>query len=136
MKEVMVRAWEIAKEAVVKFGGKAIEYIAEALKLAWAEFKNAQIVEVVTHCEETAYALFQFMNTDSNGFDRSARVWAKPRDFFRIYFNLNGWNGYLQLSKETFKITKWDFDVKCYHKTVDEIKRIVEEYNANGVVTA
>ena len=40
MKAVMTRAWKIAKEAAVKFGGKAIEYIGGALKMAWEEFKN------------------------------------------------------------------------------------------------
>ena len=39
-KEVMTKAWEIAKEAVKKFGGKAIEYIAEAMKMAWADAKG------------------------------------------------------------------------------------------------
>lgn len=39
-KEVMTKAWEIAKEAVKKFGGKAIEYIAEAMKMAWAAAKG------------------------------------------------------------------------------------------------
>ena len=135
MKVVMKRAWEIAREGVAKFGGKVKEYFAEALKMAWAEFKNAA-VDVVTHSPETAYALLQFMNKDSNNFDRSARVWAKPTDFFRIYFNLNGWKGYLQLCKKTFVITKWDYEINHYHITVDEIKRIVEEYNEKGYVTA
>lgn len=40
MKNVMVRAWEIAKEAAVKFGGKVKEYFAQALSMAWAEAKN------------------------------------------------------------------------------------------------
>ena len=39
-KEIMKKAWKIAKEAVKKFGGKAIEYIAEALKMAWAAIKD------------------------------------------------------------------------------------------------
>ncbi|MCE2069305.1 hypothetical protein ACXOJ3_09560 [Streptococcus thermophilus] len=39
-KEVMKNAWGIAKNAVKKFGGKAIEYIAEALKMAWADAKG------------------------------------------------------------------------------------------------
>jgi hypothetical protein len=39
MKKVMVRAWEIAREGVQKFGGKVKEYFAVALKLAWKEFK-------------------------------------------------------------------------------------------------
>ncbi|PWA05486.1 hypothetical protein DCC39_18035 [Pueribacillus theae] len=41
MRNVMKRAWEMAKEGAKKFGGKAIEYIAESLKLAWKEVKNA-----------------------------------------------------------------------------------------------
>ena len=40
MKNVMVRAWEIAKAAVVKFGGKVKEYFSQALTMAWAEVKQ------------------------------------------------------------------------------------------------
>lgn len=39
-KTVMTNAWKIAKESVKKFGGKAIEYIAEAMKMAWAIAKG------------------------------------------------------------------------------------------------
>lgn len=42
LQKVMTRAWEIAREAVVNFGGKAVEYIAEALKMAWAEVKEVR----------------------------------------------------------------------------------------------
>lgn len=41
MKNVMKRAWEIAKEGAKKFGGKAVEYIAMALKMAWSETRKA-----------------------------------------------------------------------------------------------
>jgi len=40
MKNVMVRAWEIARKAVVKFGGKIKEYFAQALAMAWKENKK------------------------------------------------------------------------------------------------
>jgi hypothetical protein len=33
----MTRAWEIARAAVAKFGGKIREFFAESLKSAWAE---------------------------------------------------------------------------------------------------
>lgn len=46
MKKVMVRAWEIAREAAAKFGGRAIEYIAGALKMAWAEIKKPKFITV------------------------------------------------------------------------------------------
>lgn len=34
---IMKRAWVIAKEAAVKFGGSSKEYLAGAMKMAWAE---------------------------------------------------------------------------------------------------
>ena len=40
MKNVMTRAWEIAREGVKKFGGKVKEYFAQALVMAWAEIKK------------------------------------------------------------------------------------------------
>ncbi|MBO2943599.1 hypothetical protein JJQ72_06355 [Paenibacillus sp. F411] len=46
MKNVMVRAWEIAKAAVVKFGGKVKEFFARALAMAWAEVKAPKYTEV------------------------------------------------------------------------------------------
>lgn len=49
-KEIMKRAWEIAKKGQEKFGGKAIEYIAEALRMAWKEAKQPkEIVLKVRH---------------------------------------------------------------------------------------
>lgn len=45
MKNVMTRAWEIAKEAVVKFGGSAVEYLSGALKQAWKEVKQVINIE-------------------------------------------------------------------------------------------
>jgi hypothetical protein len=40
MKNVMSRAWEIAKEGADIYGGKVREYFATALRLAWKEIKN------------------------------------------------------------------------------------------------
>lgn len=39
---IMIRAWNIAKRAEVKFRGKASEYFAMALKMAWAEYRLAK----------------------------------------------------------------------------------------------
>lgn len=52
MRDVMVKAWEIARKGHAKYGGKVSEYFAEALKLAWAIIKAGeqapQSVEIVT----------------------------------------------------------------------------------------
>lgn len=37
--DIMRRAWQLAKDAAAKFGGKAKEYLSEAMKMAWAEAK-------------------------------------------------------------------------------------------------
>lgn len=47
MKQVMVRAWEIAKAAVVKFGGKVREYFAASLSIAWKEIKAMEEIQLV-----------------------------------------------------------------------------------------
>jgi hypothetical protein len=36
-KAVMIRAWQIARAAAAKFGGKVREFFSESLKQAWAE---------------------------------------------------------------------------------------------------
>jgi len=40
MKNVMKKAWEIARDGVRKFGGIVTEYFAEALRMAWAIVKK------------------------------------------------------------------------------------------------
>lgn len=40
MKNVMTRAWEIAREGAAKFGGKVKEYFQQALVIAWSEIKK------------------------------------------------------------------------------------------------
>lgn len=47
-KSVMKRAWQIANQGCLFFGGKASQYIAGAMKMAWAEIKAAaDKVEIV-----------------------------------------------------------------------------------------
>lgn len=73
MKKVMTNAWMIAKNAAKKFGGKAIEYIAGALKMAWEEAKKSG----KGLAEEQVKALI------AKGFIR----WSKY-DKDRLYFDL------------------------------------------------
>lgn len=66
---IMINAWEIAKNAAKKFDGKAIEYIGGALKMAWKMAKGLS--------EKQIKAL------EDKGFNR----WTKyGKD--RLYFNL------------------------------------------------
>lgn len=44
-KQVMVKAWEIAKKAEARYGNKAIEYIGESMKWAWLFIKEEQMLD-------------------------------------------------------------------------------------------
>lgn len=78
MKNIMKRAWEIAREGFIKFGGKVKEYFAEALKLAWAEAKQPAVKEV------TVQDLNKALEEMYGGY--SANVWKKY-GHERIYVN-------------------------------------------------
>lgn len=66
-KEIMIKAWKIAREGQKAFGGKVREYFAQALKMAWAQAKNEIDVEAL----------------EKKGFSR----WTKG-DMDRLYFNI------------------------------------------------
>lgn len=66
-KEIMSKAWEIAREGQKEFGGKVTEYFAEALKMVWAEAKNSINIEAL----------------EKKGFNR----WTKG-NMDRLYFSL------------------------------------------------
>lgn len=51
MKQVMAKAWELAKQGAAKFGGSSKEYLASSLQIAWKEqkemAKEKEVQEVV-----------------------------------------------------------------------------------------
>ena len=66
MKNIMKEAWRIAKEAAAKFGGRAIQYIAEALRMAWAAVKAPKaVIDRIEELEEMGFRRWQ-----KNGMDR------------------------------------------------------------------
>src|SRR5699024_902516 len=82
MRNVMKKAWEIAREGQKKFGGKVSEYFAKALKIAWAIVK--QVKEKLT-LEEIARKIGnKYFNEVNENFD--VRVW-KNYGKVRIYVN-------------------------------------------------
>ncbi len=55
MKNVMTRAWEIAKEAEKASGYKAVEFFAEALRMAWKEAKEMTDEEKIAVLESKGF---------------------------------------------------------------------------------
>ncbi len=72
MKNIMTRAWEIARDGQNKFGGKVSEYLSQALKMAWADnsvtkvsWENANGIEIemsVEHVTERVVGVNEFTN--------------------------------------------------------------------------
>lgn len=84
MKNVMAKAWEIAREGVRKFGGKVKQYFAVALKMAWDEVKEA-----TKSVEEKALEAFdkiarRWSNRDA---EQKITIWEKGAHK-RIYLNV------------------------------------------------
>ena len=67
MKQIMKRAWEIAKAAARTFGGRASEDIALAMKEAWKEIRTMKkdITERIEELEAMGFRRWQ-----KNGMDR------------------------------------------------------------------
>lgn len=70
-KQVMVRAWSLAKQAVSKFGGKAVDFFRSALAIAWKEIKNGVHVEVRT---DRAAQLVKSLNVSLKLAERLVKV--------------------------------------------------------------
>jgi hypothetical protein len=80
MKTIMTNAWKIARNAAKKFGGKAIEYIGGALKMAWQAAKELT--------EKTISAL------ENKGYNR----WTTD-DHDRLYLNIYKHEGMMHYGK-------------------------------------
>ena len=102
----MTRAWEIAKAAVVKFGGYAKQYISVALKAAWSEVKGT----VMTVKEKVIARLNEIVERTNNRYDTynytvSVKEWnnyGKSRTYISV-------NEYRMKSKGFKYYQKLDF---------------------------
>ena len=84
-KKVMTRAWEIVKQAVATFGGKAAQYMSEALRMAWKEIKK-----MAEKKEFPGYARIEKMEGTKEEYGDSTylyfKLWAKG-GYRRVYIN-------------------------------------------------
>ncbi|MGC4378233.1 hypothetical protein WD019_16105 [Fictibacillus sp. Mic-4] len=99
-KKVMVRAWEIARAAVVKFGGSAKEYLTGALKMAWAQIKKANRIHkmvIIGNKDTMTYTIERYMDSEcvevqeeltkieyASVYNNFLKRGAKMVDFYRI----------------------------------------------------
>lgn len=68
-KNVMKKAWEIAKGAAKRHGGKAREYISESLKLAWVLInkKSFRVEIVLNHKNRNSANIFKLDGVKEDG---------------------------------------------------------------------
>ena len=124
MKTIMTNAWKIAREAAKKFGGKAIEYISGALKMAWKMAKgltNEQIEALV-----------------SKGYNRwTTDDGERDRLYLNIYkhagmFHYGKWNGeeIFPAEQRAIKAIKVWIDIKTGEVSdqLRHVNRYVDQY--------
>ena len=86
-KQVMVRAWALAKRGQKQFGGKVSEYLSEAMKIAWAIVKNMKEdtqEKVEATLNKFKQVFFEMYN--QNGLNPNMNVWCKYGKN-RLYIN-------------------------------------------------
>ena len=88
-KEIMKRAWEIARQGQEKFGGKVSEYLSEALKLAWKDARKVRIA--VNYGWKKSY-LAKIKGTHPKW--KLDREFLKADDSHRSYSGKTGWDAY------------------------------------------
>lgn len=115
MKNVMAYAWNIAKAAAKKHGGKAIQYISGSLKMAWALHKKAQKSEykmVVTANMDTKTNTVEFHTNGVCGtvesnltkmdyvgiVNKFARRGAKIMEMYRLMDGVKSFFGYVEVA--------------------------------------
>lgn len=86
-KQVMIRAWALAKRGQKQFGGKVSEYLSEAMKIAWAIVKNMKEdaqEKVEATLNKFKQVFFEMYN--QNGLNPNMNVWCKYGKN-RLYIN-------------------------------------------------
>lgn len=87
---VMSKAWDIAREGAKKFGGKTVEYFAEALRMAWTIIKK----EAVKVKEVAKFAMLETLSGSRNHKTWVAKITGKHAKFnFNREF-IEAWDEY------------------------------------------
>lgn len=101
----MVTAWEVAREAVVEFGGRAVEYLSGALKMAWAKIKGENKMDKM----KKAYKL----HVEAEGKEMTFEEYKKNK-----IETLASYNAY-PYEKDKTMDEYLDHFIKVYQKTID-----------------
>lgn len=127
MKNIMQKAWEIAKTGQEKFGGKVKEYFAQALKMAWAVAKKAEVAaEVATATIVTSCGSKKLKAYVAKIVGKDAR-WGLQRSFLTPQCE-SEWDD----KTFTFELNEGDvYEIQAAKYDVDRHYRIVE----NGELT-
>ena len=124
MKTIMTNAWKIAREAAKKFGGKAIEYISGALKMAWKMAKGLTDEQI----EALVSKGYNRWTTDDGERDRLYLNIYKHANMFRY----GKWDGeeIFPAEQRAIKAVKVWIDAKTgeiYHQAT-YVNRYVDQY--------
>lgn len=124
----MKRAWEIAREGYEKFGGKVSEYFAEALKMAWAEAKQASKPEFIGSEKQVKWVndIYPKVVNMVNELIAEVEEYANRKS----EATQNAFNRYVELVSEMKQETKAGFwiDRFGYAKTHNDVAYWVNKY--------
>ena len=138
----MKKAWEIAREAAVKFGGSVKLYLSESLKLAWKQAKTGE-----ENMKHTILLKTASYNEKRWGKPWLAVVTADEKgkaqySFDGEYIGEAGYDGQLLMRAETGQIIahgqrdgRGNGTMNTWYKVVGDIEKIVGEAQRNMEVS-
>ena len=128
MRNIMKRAWEIARKGQEKFGGKVSEYLSESLKIAWAEVAQDNKPKFVGSEKQVKWANDIYPKVVNMVDELIAEVeeYAERKS----EATQNAFNRYVELVNEMKQETKAGFwiDRFGYAKTHNDVAYWVNQY--------
>lgn len=114
-RSIMQNAWAIAREAAAKFGGRAAQYLAAALRQAWQSARAVSITDIARRIAELTYVA-------------SANVWqkhGKRRVYFEIDRNGVVGKGFFDLDTRQVTTTAYPHASSNDRRVVDHVRHDV-----------
>lgn len=125
MMNVMKKAWELAKEAVKNFGGKAKQYISEALKEAWKIIKNG----VVEMKREHGFKVSEIKKGTEKQISWAEDIRTASLEMLDVFEETEIFANWVKHTSTTYEEAKEDFEVK-----IKKFARLMHGFNDAAMI--
>ena len=128
MKNVMKKAWEIARKGQKQFGGKVSEYLSEALKMAWAIIKKGAVKMGIVELRAEEIAKEHIATTGGNAdteFYAKSNAEKEYSDLIGNMMQINKVTGKEMIKIDAFKNKLNEMNLEQYHVITKKVNQML-----------